>query len=140
MSPALSDLIDRQNLKRLWLEVYETRRQCHAGLTPAAGEQPGFDDWGHPCAKHGSYSEKEDDEEDRHAGRLLLADATEKLRRAMYDIGRAVALDPTYKAKADADQGTFYKLFGSVGLDTILLQEPAAKEGFLEGKESARIG
>jgi hypothetical protein len=69
---------------------------------------------------------------------LLLADAIDLFRRAMFQVGRVCALDPDFGAKADANPGIFYALFGGIGLDTELLEEPAAVEGFREGVKSAR--
>jgi hypothetical protein len=125
-------------VKSAWVEVYETRKQTHVGFIPPPGEEEGFDDWGYPLSKHGSYSEKEGDRVDRRMSEHFLLGSIQKLRQAMVDIGRACALDPEFAAKADANEETFDKLFADLG--SILLGELTAVEGFREGVISARQG
>jgi|SRR5579884_2701240 len=136
MTPPVSKAIPI--VKSAWVEVYETRKQSHAGFMPARDEEEGFDDWGYPLSKHGSYSEKESDRVDRRMSEHFLRGSLQKLRQAMYEIGRACALDPEFGAKADANEGTFYKLFGDLG--AVFLGELAAVEGFREGLRAARQG
>lgn len=134
MTPPVSKAIPI--VKSAWVEVYETRKQSHAGFIPAPAEKEGFDDWGYPLSKHGSYSQKESDRVDRRMSEHFLLGSIQKLRQAMYEIGRACALDPEFGAKADANERTFYKLFGDLGC--VFLGERAAVEGFLEGIKTAR--
>jgi hypothetical protein len=70
---------------------------------------------------------------------LLLPEATEKLRKTMCEIGSAVALEPTFGPKTEANGGTFQKLFGHLELDSKLLGVPAAVEGFRAGVRAVPI-
>lgn len=126
MSPALSKAIAEANRELRFAEIEDARQNINAGLDRRVTQE--------------GNDPEADMEETRHAGRLLLADVIEKLRHSMCEIGRACALDKEFGAKADANEGTFYKLFGNLDLDRKLLDEPDAVAAFLEGKESARFG
>jgi hypothetical protein len=65
--------------------------------------------------------------------------ATEKLHAVMFEIGRAVALDPGHGPKTAANEGTFQKLFGPLELDSRLLRITAAVEGFRAGVNAVEI-
>jgi hypothetical protein len=125
MSPALSKAIDDAKLDRILDEIHDAKQQINARPSRNSG---GFTE----------EQEKEEIEQDHRLGERLLPAATGKLRKAMYDIGRACALDPAYKTTAGVNEGTFEKLFGQLGPDIArrLLAEPAAKEGFQAGMDS----
>jgi hypothetical protein len=68
------------------------------------------------------------------AGRLRLTAATEKLRKAMFDIGKTWAGDSTANARRHIKEQLFDELFGDAGRE--LFSESVAIEGFRAGAAS----
>jgi hypothetical protein len=69
-----------------------------------------------------------------HAERLRLTAVTEKLRKAMFDIGRAWSRDLAANARRHINEKLFDELFKGTGLE--LFSESVAIEGFRAGAAS----
>jgi hypothetical protein len=69
-----------------------------------------------------------------HAEKLRLTAATEKLRKAMFDIAEAWARDLAANARRHINEKLFDELFKGTGLE--LFSESVAIEGFRAGAAS----